>query len=338
LIKAFHKEFFEGAKARGVDEEATELIFKKFNGQYMFPESHAFAFGVTAYQASWLKLYYPLEFFVAIFNEQPMGFYNLETLKEDAKRHGVRVLNPDINKSSSACVIENGELRLGFLNVASLGSVSAKGIEEGRMRDGPFRDIGDFLERSGILEEVAFNLADAGAFDTVQPNRREAKWEIGLRYRPVNSQMALPLPVVQDMTPLDAPDKWERMKEEYNVLSLYPEGHIMEQLRPRFQEEFSTSVDIERLPDGAEVMTAGLVIRRQRPRGKVVFITLEDEFGHVPVMVFPSVYERNELKFKSAFLVIHGRLIRRDGTHNVVVDEVQPFNALDKIPSSKDWR
>jgi len=67
-----------------VDEEAAEKVFAKFNGLYMFPESHAFAFGVTAYQASWLKYYYPLDFYTAIFNQQPMGFYNLETLKEDA--------------------------------------------------------------------------------------------------------------------------------------------------------------------------------------------------------------------------------------------------------------
>ena len=70
-----------------------EKIFQKFSGQYMFPESHAYAFGITAYQMTWLKFYYPLEFFVAIFNQQPMGFYNLETLKEDAKRHGVDASN-----------------------------------------------------------------------------------------------------------------------------------------------------------------------------------------------------------------------------------------------------
>ena len=58
LIKALREDFFNGAKARGVDEPATECIFKKFNCQYVFPESHDFAFGVTAYQASWLKLYY----------------------------------------------------------------------------------------------------------------------------------------------------------------------------------------------------------------------------------------------------------------------------------------
>jgi error-prone DNA polymerase len=98
------------------------------------------------------------------------------------------------------------------------------------------------------------------------------------------------------------------------------------------------SKNIERMRDGAEVLTAGLVIRRQRPRGKVVFITLEDEFGHIPLMVFPGVYERDELKFRSAFLMVRGRLTRREGTHNVVVNEVRPFNALEKVPVSKDWR
>ena len=85
-------------------------------------------------------------------------------------------------------------------------------------------------------------------------------------------------------------------------------------------------------------MTAGLVIRRQRPRGKVVFITLEDEFGHIPLMVFPQVYERQELKFKSPFLIVKGTLNRREGTCNLVVNQVKPFSALENIPQSKDWR
>jgi len=87
-------------------------------------------------------------------------------------------------------------------------------------------------------------------------------------------------------------------------------------------------------------MTAGLVIRRQRPLGHVVFITLEDEFGHIPLMVFPQVYESQEYKFKSPFLMIKGKLTRREGTLNVVVNQVKPFNSVDKLekfPHSKDW-
>jgi error-prone DNA polymerase len=337
LIEQYRLKFLAGAKTLGADEASAEKVFKKFNGQYMFPESHAFAFGVTAYQASWLKYYYPLEFFVAIFNQQPMGFYNLETLKEDAKRHGITVLNPDINKSKAKCTIENGALRIGFLNVTGLGEASAKAIEAGGKR-GPFNTIGEFLERTGVLEEVALNLTSAGAFDSLEPNRRKVKWEIGLRYRPINTQLPLPLPVEQDIVELTAPGDWERMQGEYNVLNLYPDGHVMARLRPRFNKGYRTSKDIEKLLDGAPVTAAGLVIRRQRPHGKVVFITLEDEFGHIPCMVFGKVYERYEYTFRSAFIIIQGRLTRREGTCNVVINKVKPFNALDKVPASKDWR
>jgi len=385
LIEQYRQKFLEGAARKGIGKEAAEKVFKKFNGQYMFPESHAFAFGVTAYQASWLKYHYPLEFFAAIFNQQPMGFYNLETLKEDARRHGIRVLNPDINKSQAKCIIEHGEaqngalpddnsrearrgvspfdyhlplsktgegdkggevdnnkndaIRLGFLNVLGLGEASATAIEEGREKQGPFGNIGDFLERTGVLEEVALNLASAGAFDSFETNRRKTKWEIGLRYRPVNRQLVLPLPVEQNLVELESPGDWERMKEEYSILSLFPDGHIMSRLRPRFNGGFQTSRDIDRLQDGAAVTTAGLVIRRQRPHGKVVFVTLEDEFGHIPCMVFGKIYERYEHKFRSPFLIVKGRLTRREGTHNVVIQQVKPFTAaMDRVPQSKDWR
>jgi len=375
LIEQYRQRFLEGAKIKGVSEDAAETVFKKFNGMYMFPESHAFAFGVTAYQATWLKFYYPLEFFVAIFNQQPMGFYNLETLKEDARRHGITVLNPDINKSEAKCVIEQhnvipasfpvipakagiqhssqlttwipgragndnfrgGAVRLGLRNVTGLGKASATAIEDGREK-GNFETIGDFLERTGVLEEVALNLTGAGAFDSLESNRRKVKWEIGLRYRPINSQLPLPLPVEQDFMELDAPGDCERMKEEYNVLSLFPAGHIMAQLRPRFNGGFCTSRDIDRLGDGATLMAAGLVIRRQRPQGKVVYITLEDEFGHIPCMVFGKVYERHEHKFRSPFLIVKGRLSRREGTCNLVITQVKPFSALEKVPPSKDFR
>ena len=219
-----------------------------------------------------------------------------------------------------------------------LGSAAVKEIESGRAKQGTFYSIAQFLESTGVLEEVADNLVDAGAFDSLEPNRRNVKWEIGLRYRPINTQLSLPLPVQQDMAALQNLSDWEKMQGEYNVLNLYPAGHIMSKLRPQFQDKLCSSKDIDQLKDGAEVTTAGLVIRRQRPRGKVVFITLEDEFGHIPLMVFPQVYESQENKFKSPFLIIKGTLTRREGTCNVIVNEVQSFNALEKIPQSKDWR
>ena len=185
LIKVYWEKFRDGAAVKRVDEEKARRIFSKFNGHYMFPESHAFAFGITAYQASWLKRYYPLEFYIGLFNQQPMGFYNLETLKEDARRHGIKVLSPHLNNSDTKCVIEDNSLRLGFLNVASVGSAAAKAILEARENEGPFTSVADFMERTGLLQEALENLADAGAFDCLSCDRRSVKWEIGLRYRPV---------------------------------------------------------------------------------------------------------------------------------------------------------
>ena len=94
-LVAMHRErFLEGAQSSGVPRDVAERIFAKINGHYMFPESHSHAFAVTAYQAAWLKRYHPLEFFVTLMNNQPMGFYPLETLKEDARRFGVSFIKP----------------------------------------------------------------------------------------------------------------------------------------------------------------------------------------------------------------------------------------------------
>ena len=114
LIAMHRERFLDGARSRGVPEEVGGKIFAKVNGHYMFPESHSHAFAVTAYQAAWLKRYHPLEFFVALVNNQPMGFYPLETIKEDARRFGVPFLYPCVNRSRVRCVPHNGSVLPGL--------------------------------------------------------------------------------------------------------------------------------------------------------------------------------------------------------------------------------
>ena len=227
LIKMCWGKFMDGAAERGVPAPTAEKIFKKFSGQYMFPESHAYAFGITAYQMAWMKYYYPLEFFVAIFNQQPMGFYNLETLKEDAKRHGIDVLNPDINKSQAKCIIKDEALLLGFLNVKDMGTSRAEAIVETRERGEPFDSLADAMQRTGLQREALESLVMAGTFDSLVPDRRSALWEVGLLYRPGGVQQALPLPVEQDMAALPLLSDWEMMLEEYRTMGLHPNGHLM---------------------------------------------------------------------------------------------------------------
>jgi len=337
LLQAYWEKFKDGAAINGIDEETAKRIFSKFNGHYMFPESHAFAFGVTAYQAAWMKRYYPLEFYVAIFNQQPMGFYNLETLKEDARRHGVRVLNPDANLSQEKCTLENGSLRLGFRNVALVGPTAAQAIAELRNRDGPYGSVAELMERTGLLQKSLENLADAGALDSLSGDRRAVRWEIGLRYRPVNRQLALSLPVEQDTIDLEPLSAWERMEEEYRTMGLHPAGHIMAYLREQLGPDVITSTEVAGLEDGTRVTVAGLVIRRQRPLAKAVYVTLEDECGHTPLVLWPKTYERYRQVFREPLVITSGYVSRREGTMNVVVMGARAMPTFEVAPKSKDW-
>ena len=369
LIQHCWEKFREGAAGLGVSEDAAQRIFQKFNGHYMFPESHAFAFGATAYHMAWLKYYHPLEFYVAIFNQQPMGFYNTETLKEDSKRHGITVLNPDINHSREKCIIRNESVLLGLRYVRGMGDAAATQAVAARDQGGPFKSLADAMERTGLQREIIENLVTAGAFDALNAagttgsmektetaktagavgtagiarnkgavSRRQALWEVGLRYRPINTQQPLPLPVEQDMAELPEQSEWETMGEEYRILGLYPEGHLMALARPYLRPGILSSRDIEAKADGDIVTVAGLVIRRQRPLAKAVFLTLEDEFGHIPLVVWPGEFAKYRQIIREPLLVIRGEVSRREGTMNIVTHHVEPMPTMKNLPKAKNWQ
>ena len=170
LVAMYRSRFLEGAMNNGVDRDTALRIWQKVNGQYMFPESHSHAFGVTAFEAAWLKRHYPLEFFVALMNNQPMGFYPVESIKQDARRFGVPFLNPCVNSSQSKCIPENGSVLLGLGLVKDVGPGSARLSVEEREARGPYIGAGDLVRRTGLRPQAVESLVMAGAFDRITPN------------------------------------------------------------------------------------------------------------------------------------------------------------------------
>ena len=162
LVAMHWERFAEGARRNGVPEETARRIFSKINGHYMFPESHSHAFAITAYQAAWLKRHHPLEFFVSLVNNQPMGFYPVETLKQDARRFGVPFLNPCVNRSRAACVPEDGSVRLGLRLIKDVGPESAGLIVDERERHGPYVTAGDLVRRTGLKPQAVRVAGDGG--------------------------------------------------------------------------------------------------------------------------------------------------------------------------------
>ena len=181
------------------------------------------------------------------------------------------------------------------------------------------------------------NLAAAGAFDAFTPDRRAAVWEVGLRYRPVGIQQVLPLPVEQDSADLPALTPWENMMAEYRVMGLHPKGHFMAHLRPLMDPGILSSDQLAVVEDGKKVSVAGLVIRRQHPNSNAVFITLEDEFGHTPLVVWPQVFKRFRLAIKEPVLRVEGFVSRRDGSMNVVATRIEGIKTVYDLPKSKNW-
>ena len=340
LIAMHRQRFTEGALGNGVPEETASHIFDKINGHYMFPESHSHAFAVTAYQAAWLKRYHPLEFFVTLVNNQPMGFYPMETIKEDARRFGVTFLNPCVNRSQPRCTPDGGYLLLGLGIIKDVGEESARAMVDERERHGLYVTPADLVRRTGLKPQAVLSLAMAGAFDSLNPNRREALWEAGLSARPTRSgQRAFPVSVEDGVPDLADFTAFERMAGEYRVMSIYPGGHLMDFVRPGLSDGVLPAAAVEDADEGREVVVAGWPVVRQHPRGRsgTVFVTIEDETGDVQLILWQKVFARHRRELRGSVLLAKGVVSRWDGTTNIVASELRRVNVGVSMPDGHDW-
>lgn len=341
LVAMYRSRFLEGAMNNEVGRESALKIWQKVNGQYMFPESHSHAFAITAYQAAWLKRHHPLEFFVALMNSQPMGFYPMETLKQDARRFGIPFLNPCVNISQSECIPHNGSVLLGLGLVKDVGPESASLIVEEREERGPYIGAGDLVRRTGLRPQAVESLVMAGAFDRITPNRRQSLWDAGL-YASLkrNGQVALPLSMEDSIPNLADFSEAERMAGEYRTMGIYPRGHLMEFVRPGLPSEVMTCAEVERLGDEDFAVVAGWPIARQHPKGRdgTIFVTLEDETGDTQVILWPGVYARYRGELSSQVVLVRGSISAWDGTVNLIASEVRAIRSAVRMPRAHDWR
>jgi len=357
-------EFIAGALAQGVSKPIADRVFQKIAGfaEFGFPKAHAAAFGLLAYQTAWLRTYYPAEALCALFNAQPMGFYAPHVLVNDGKRHGVQVLPPDINMSGANCTIEDSSavpltthnsqlstglaVRIGLRYVRGLSEKKgAKEIEDERNAHGDFRSLFDFIERTRVKREVIENLIACGAFDCFGLERRELIWQLGLVYRSEGRnteqrQLALALPVEQDMVQLRPMSDWDKMRADYIILGMSPNVHPMSFMRPRLHEGIASTAMVESFEDGKPIEVAGLVVCRQRPEtaSGFIFMVIEDEFGLVNVVVKPNIYEAHRTLVRGEpFVIIRGELQRRDGVINLIAESFVPLTAGGLSPAAHNF-
>ncbi|TML40087.1 MAG: PHP domain-containing protein [Actinobacteria bacterium] len=341
-IEAYRTRFIAGAIENGVEAELADLVYDKLAGfsGFGFPKSHAAAFGLLAYQSTWLRHHYPSEFLAALLNAQPMGFYPPASLVRDAQRRGVEVRPVDVNRSAVKCTLEGDAVRIGLDYVQSLGEPGAKAVVEERERRGSFAGVRELAQRVELDRSRLEALVASGACDAFG-ERRQLLWELGLAFRPAAvpgsggeaRQLTLSLDAAAATPELPEQTPWERMLADYRLTSLSVGTHPMALLRPRLPAEVVASRDLGRQRHGGRIAVAGLAVARQRPAtaNGVVFMLLEDEFGQVNLIVPPPVYQRFRPLVRAEPLVLaRGRFESRGRNQNVLVHEFESLVPLAK--------
>ncbi len=348
-LRRYRERFIEGAVGRGVEREVAERVYGQIEGfsGFGFPKSHSAAFGLLAYQSTWLRVHYGPELLCALLNEQPMGFYPPDALVHDAQRRGIEVLPPDVNASEVECRVETvgaasgsaGQppIRIGLGYVAEVAEVDAEAVVAECRRGGAYRSVADLAGRSGATGAALQRLAWAGACDRLvrstpdpdEEQRRPALWEAGGAARASRTDEGTQLALALDASPsppLPPLGPWERIVADYRTTGMTLGEHPMSLMRPGLGRDLTDSAGLAEIGHGRRVRVAGMVVARQRPATAkgIVFMLLEDERGTINLIVPPPVVERCRIAIRSSgFVLASGRLEHREGTTNVLVSTIE---------------
>ena len=246
-MRSYEQSFVEGAVERGATREVAQRVYDQIVGfsGFGFPKSHSAAFGLLAYQSTWLRVHYGPEFLCALLNEQPMGFYPPDSLVHEAQRRQIEVRPPCVAASDAECRVEpGGAVRIGLGYVNGVKETEVKALVAERERGGRFRSIPDLGARSGAAGDTLGKLAWAGACDALlagpeEGRRRQALWLLGVAAPGVplgrngahGTQLALPLDL-HDAPELRRLDVWERMLADYGSTGVTLREHPLELTAP----------------------------------------------------------------------------------------------------------
>jgi error-prone DNA polymerase len=340
-MKAVEAKLRAGIARNGITGAAAEEIVRAITSfaEYGFPESHAASFALLAYASAYLKVHYPAQFYAALLNNQPMGFYHPATLVKDAQRHGQPVRPVDVARSEWLSTVEEGAVRLGLMTVKGFRDAAGHRLVEAR-RARPFASVDDLVARAGLARDELTRLAEIGALAPLGLTRRGALWEAERAARPPGPLWAGQAPPPES-SPLVEMTVEECVVADYRGTALTVGPHPMALRRADLARRGVTpAADLARAPDGARVRVAGAVIVRQRPgtaKG-FVFLSLEDETGIINAIIRPPLFERDRATIvHEPFVLVEGVLQHQDGVISVRAARVRPLPPLPAAVPSHDF-
>ena len=324
MIDAERVPFVEAAVERGHKRKEMEGLFETLEAfaRYGFNKSHSAAYALVTFQTAYIKAHYPVEFICAQMTCDMGNTDKMIVYVADAKRLGIPVLVPDINRSSKDFSVVDGEILLGLGGVKNVGSAAIDVILEERDAEGPFTSFFDFCMRVDLRrvnKRVVESLVYGGAFEVFGVNRAriEEHLETALaiaqraQKQKATGQLALfggggvedesykdPLEDERGKCMDRREKKWALQKEKEN-LGFYLSAHPLDALKAEIQAFTSHSIQTVKLaPDNRPVRLAGVVsglkAKLQKNGGRMGRFTLEDQEGFIEVMVFSKAFDAGE--------------------------------------------
>jgi DNA polymerase-3 subunit alpha len=308
-----HEKFMKGAADKGISASVAEQIFEqaaKFAG-YGFNKGHAAAYAQVAYQTAYLKANYPVEFLAASMTLDIGNTDRLNIFRQEAQRLDVHIAPPDINASDAvfACDAAANTVFYALAAVKGVGRQAMDHVVEARRAGGPFKSLSDFAARVDprLVNKRAFeNLARAGAFDSLNPNRRQvvensdrilSGAQAAARERE-SGQVSLFAGRTEELRLSAVPD-WpvhERLGEEFGAMGFYLSGHPLDAYGPALKRLGASTYAAlleDRRRGGFKAKIAGTLIKKSERRGRsdqmYAFVSFSDPTGMFEVMLFPEV-------------------------------------------------
>lgn len=345
--------FVKGAVERDVAEDVAVQIFEqmaKFAG-YGFNKSHSAPYSLLTYQTAYLKANYPREFYAASMTYDLQNTDKLNVFRQDMERTGVKLYRPDINHSEVYFKVEDDGVRYALAAIKNVGEQAMASIVTEREKNGPFKDVTDFIYRldsKAINKRQLENLIAGGAFDSLTDNRRQLYEGIEDLLRFAHAQheerqskqvslfaattaikrQDLNLPTTKDWAPLD------RLQKEFEALGFFLSAHPLDIYGKSLDKlGIIRSIGLSDCQDGSNIRVAGVLLAKQERTSKTgqkfAFLQISDSNGVYEVAVFSEVFIKSRDLLNAGATLLINAIIRFDGDDFRLT--AQGVELLDKV-------
>ena len=352
------KVIIPGCVRNGISKEVANEIFDEMYefAKYAFNKSHAAGYSILSYKTAYLKTYYKEELYAATMNSYLGNLTKIATYITDAKRHGITILPPNINESfvKFTAIPKDHVIRFGIGSIKTVGEVASKIVIEERKKNGNYIDFRDFVERTnkmGVNKKAIESLIKVGAFDCFKENRGtllKSYEDIIDSVNNVNtgfSGQTSMFDMIEDAndvtyTVVEDISNNEKLKYEKELLGMYVSGHPLEKVYKYIEKKINFNSDmLEKIKLGklhmknnATMVTAGMisdVTRKTTKKGNLmVFVTLEDIYGEMELILFENQYMRlKELLKEDNVVAVKVRIgIKNETDVTLYVDSMTNIN------------